>query len=62
MRVPFLDLHAAYSELQPQIDAAIARVSQSGWYVLGPEVEAFEQAFAKHCAHWLAGPGHRPWR
>lgn len=49
MRVPFLDLHAAYSELQPQIDAAIARVSQSGWYVLGPEVEAFEQAFAEHC-------------
>lgn len=49
MRVPFLDLHAAYSEIQPQIDAAIARVSQSGWYVLGPEVEAFEQAFAKHC-------------
>jgi len=49
MRVPFLDLHAAYSELQSQIDAAIARVSQSGWYVLGPEVEAFERAYADHC-------------
>lgn len=49
IRVPFLDLHAAYSELKPQIDAAIARVSQSGWYVLGPEVEAFERAYAEYC-------------
>ncbi|MFY9479116.1 MAG: DegT/DnrJ/EryC1/StrS family aminotransferase [Aquabacterium sp.] len=49
MRVPFLDLHAGYSELKSQVDTAIARVSQSGWYVLGPEVEAFEQSFAGYC-------------
>jgi dTDP-4-amino-4,6-dideoxygalactose transaminase len=49
VRVPFLDLQAAYRELQGQIDAAINRVSHSGWYVLGPEVEAFEAAFASYC-------------
>lgn len=47
--VPFLDLKAAYLELQPEIDAAVQRVLQSGWYVLGPEVEAFESEFAAYC-------------
>jgi dTDP-4-amino-4,6-dideoxygalactose transaminase len=44
--IPFLDLGAAYRELQPQIDAAIHRVLDSGWYILGPEVEAFEAEWA----------------
>jgi dTDP-4-amino-4,6-dideoxygalactose transaminase len=33
----------------PAVDAAIRRVIDRGWYVLGPEVEAFEQAFAAAC-------------
>ena len=41
MKVPFLDLRAAYLELKPEIDASIARVLDSGWYILGEEVEAF---------------------
>jgi len=45
-RVPFLDLGAAYDELRDELDAAALRVLHSGWYVLGPEVEAFEQEFA----------------
>ena len=49
MKVPFLDLHAAYQELKPEIDAAIARVLDSGWYILGPEVEAFEAEYAAYC-------------
>lgn len=49
MRVPFLDLHAAYREMQSQIDDAISRVSQSGWYVLGPELASFEKAYADYC-------------
>jgi dTDP-4-amino-4,6-dideoxygalactose transaminase len=44
--IPFLDLGAAYREVQPQIDAAIHRVLDSGWYILGPEVEAFEADWA----------------
>lgn len=52
--VPFIDLRAAGLELQPALDEAISRVVNSGWYVLGPEVEAFESEFAtsvgaNHC-------------
>ena len=48
MNIPFLDLAAAYRELQAGIDAAVARSLASGWYVGGPEVEAFEQEFAAY--------------
>lgn len=47
--IPFLDLGAAYRELRPQIDAAMARVLASGHYILGPEVDAFEAEFAAYC-------------
>lgn len=47
--VPFLDLKAAYLELQPEIDAAIKRVLDSGWYIFGEEVDAFEQEYATYC-------------
>lgn len=49
MSIPFLDLKAAYLSLKEQIDAAVARVLDSGWYILGPEVEAFESEFAEYC-------------
>lgn len=49
MKVPFLDLGAAYRELKPEIDAAVQRVLDSGWYILGPEVEAFEGEWAAYC-------------
>ena len=47
--IPFLDLHAAYQELRPEIDVAVGRVLDSGYYILGPEVEAFETDFARYC-------------
>ncbi|RKF12373.1 DegT/DnrJ/EryC1/StrS family aminotransferase [Roseovarius spongiae] len=47
--IPFLDLGAAYRELKTDIDAAVARVLDSGWYILGPEVEAFEAEWAAYC-------------
>jgi len=47
--IPFLELGAAYRELKPEIDAAIARVLDSGWYILGPEVEVFEAEWAAYC-------------
>jgi len=46
-RVRFM--HLKPGEEAPVVDAAIRRVIDSGWYVLGPEVEAFEQAFAEAC-------------
>lgn len=49
MIVPFLDLKATYIELQPELDAAIKRVLDSGWYILGGEVQAFEQEYASFC-------------
>lgn len=49
MSVPFLDLRTAHLELKREIDAAFARVLDSGWYILGPEVEAFENEFAHYC-------------
>jgi dTDP-4-amino-4,6-dideoxygalactose transaminase len=49
MNIPFLQLGDAVSELRPQIDAAIKRVLDSGWYLLGPELEAMEQEWADWC-------------
>lgn len=49
MKVPFLDLGASYRELKPEIDTAVARVLDSGWYILGPEVEEFEAEWAEYC-------------
>ena len=49
MSIPFFDLGAAYRELRPQIDEAAARVMASGWYIHGPEVDAFEGDFANYC-------------
>lgn len=47
--IPFLDLKASYLELNAEIDAAVARVVRSGWYIGGPEVEAFESEWAAYC-------------
>lgn len=56
MSVPFLDLRAGYLELKPEIDAAVARVLDSGWYILGEEVEAFEAEWAIYCqANYAVG-------
>ena len=59
MKVPFLDLRAAYLELKPKIDAAVARVLDSGWYIGGEEVEAFEIEWAAYCeAKYAVGVGN----
>jgi dTDP-3-amino-3,4,6-trideoxy-alpha-D-glucose transaminase len=49
MTIPFLDLHTPYRELSDELDAAYRRVMESGWYILGAEVEAFESEFAAYC-------------
>lgn len=46
--IKFLDLKAAYEELQEKLDEAYHRVMGSGWYILGEEVEAFEAEFAQY--------------
>ncbi len=49
MKVPFLDVAAGHRELRAELDAAYARVMDSGWFVLGAEVVAFEREFAEYC-------------
>ncbi len=57
--VTFLDLKSPYLELKEELDAAYHRVMDSGWYILGDEVEAFEHEFARHCgALYCVGVGN----
>lgn len=47
--IAFFDLRAQARALGPELHAAVAAVLDSGSYVLGEPVDAFEQAFAAHC-------------
>lgn len=47
--IPFLDLKSPYLELKDELDAAYRRVMESGWYILGKEVETFEAEYAAYC-------------
>jgi dTDP-4-amino-4,6-dideoxygalactose transaminase len=44
--IPIIDLAAGYQRYREEIDARIARVLSSGWYILGEEVARFEKEFA----------------
>ena len=57
--VQFLDLSAATSELNADIQNAVKRVIDSGSYILGKEVEQFEQNWASFCdADYCIGVGN----
>lgn len=47
--VKFLDLHKINERYRTDIDENIKNVLDSGWYILGKEVETFENNFAKYC-------------
>jgi dTDP-4-amino-4,6-dideoxygalactose transaminase len=46
--IPYCDLRAQYKSIKPEIDQAVSRVLESAEFVLGSEVEAFEQEFATY--------------
>jgi len=46
--VPFVDLKQQYTSIKSEVDAAIARVIENTSFILGPEVRAFEAAFAEY--------------
>lgn len=48
MKIPILDLKRQYQSIKAEIDSAIARVIESGQFILGPEVEAFEREVAQY--------------
>lgn len=49
MKVPFLDVRAGNVELRDELRDAYTRVMDSGRYILGHELERFEQGFASFC-------------
>ena len=49
MRVPFLDLVQLHNEIRQPLESAFQRVLDSGWFIMGPELEAFETEFAQYC-------------
>jgi dTDP-4-amino-4,6-dideoxygalactose transaminase len=49
VNIPFLDLKAGYDELQTDLDAAYRRVMETGWFILGDEVDSLEREFAAYC-------------
>ncbi len=49
MNIPLLDMKAPYLELKSELDEAYQRVMESGWYIMGEELEAFEAEFAAYC-------------
>ncbi len=46
--IPVADPRAQYQVFRQEIEVAIRRVLESGYYILGPEVEAFENEFAQY--------------
>ncbi|TFG39879.1 MAG: DegT/DnrJ/EryC1/StrS family aminotransferase, partial [Syntrophobacterales bacterium] len=49
MNVPLLDLKAQYAGIKAEIDAAVAEVFESQYFILGPKVAACEEAVAEYC-------------
>jgi len=47
--IPFLDLHKINSRFEPQFKKRFSEFLDSGYYILGNEVSAFEQEFAVYC-------------
>ena len=46
--IPILDLTVQYRALKPQIDAAVEQVLESGIFIMGPNVAAFEKELATY--------------
>ncbi|MEH1839549.1 MAG: DegT/DnrJ/EryC1/StrS family aminotransferase [Nostoc sp.] len=49
MKISFLDLKASCLEIRQELDEAYRKFLESGWYILGQELEAFEAEFAFYC-------------
>lgn len=52
--IPILELKPTYLELKDELDEAYHRVMDSGWYLMGSEIESFEEEYAayvgtEHC-------------
>jgi dTDP-4-amino-4,6-dideoxygalactose transaminase len=60
MKIPFVDLHAQYLTIKPEIDATIQDVITNSAYIRGPHVDKFEKLWSeavgmKHCVSCANG-------
>ncbi|MEO1765558.1 MAG: DegT/DnrJ/EryC1/StrS family aminotransferase, partial [Cyanobacteria bacterium J06629_18] len=46
MKIPILDLKPQYESIKEEIQSAISSVLESGRFIMGPEVQQFEQEVA----------------
>lgn len=59
MNVPFLHLKSINDESQDEMTQAFHRVIDSGWYIQGKELEAFEEEFSSYCkTQYCVGVGN----
>jgi len=59
MSIAFLDLERSHRELGDELEAAFRTVRDSGWYILGKEVAAFEEEFSAYCGvRYCVGVGN----
>lgn len=57
--IPIASASAQYATIKEEIDAAVHRVLESGWFILNEEVRAFEREFAAYCgADFAVGVGN----
>ena len=49
MKIPFLDLNLLHESIRGSLDQAYHRVMDSGNFIMGSELEAFESEFSKYC-------------
>jgi dTDP-4-amino-4,6-dideoxygalactose transaminase len=47
--IPIVDLKAQYQTIKDEADTAIQRVLQEGQFILGPDVQSFEEEIAGYC-------------
>ncbi len=48
-KVPTVDLKAQYATIREEVQAAIERVCEAQYFIMGPEVQAFEAEIAAYC-------------
>jgi len=49
MKVPMVDLVAQYKTIRKEVDKVVKEVIESGWFIMGPNVKAFEEEMAQYC-------------
>lgn len=47
--IPYLDFKRQYEAIKPEVQGAVERVFERGWFILGEEGKAFEDEFASYC-------------